>query len=102
MQSVSSNAVYKALTEIETYSGISGVSFYKLGRLCWAVFAGSVNAISPVVWTQDVPSKFRPIDSNGARVAYLRNDTDTPDGQFIIYPNGQIQIWKSNGGFRYV
>ena len=98
MQSVSSNAVAKALTQIETYSGISGMVFYKLGRLCWATFSSTVNGTSPVVWTQNVPAKFRPILGNGGRTVYFNNSIDTPEGQFIIYQNGEVRLYKGNGG----
>ena len=98
LQSVSSNAVAKALTQIETYSGISGMVFYKLGRLCWATFYSTVNGTSPVVWTQNVPAKFRPILGNGGRTVYFNNSIDTPEGQFIIYQNGEVRLYKGNGG----
>ena len=98
MQSVSSKAVNDALTQIETYDGISGMRFYKLGRLCWAIFSNAVNGTSPVVWTQSVPAKFRPIDPDGGRNVYINNNVDTPEGQFIVYPNGEVRLYKGNGG----
>lgn len=98
MQSVTSNAVAQALTQIETYDGISGMGFYKLGRLCWVTFAATVSGASPVIWSQNVPAKFRPINVDGGRNVYINNNIDTPEGQFIVYPNGEVRLYKGTGG----
>ena len=95
MQSVTSNAVYESLNTIETYTGISGLTLYKIGHLVFGSFRQNVTSSSPYI-AGTLPEIWRP--KNDYRHFFMNNTNDTYYGQVIIYENGQMAFYKSAGG----
>ena len=96
MQSVTSNAVAEALYNAETYTAISGLTLYKIGRIVYGQLYKAFSGSSPIT-VGVLPAKWRPIKD--CRVCFMNNASDTPKGQFIVYNvDGAIRLYQEGGG----
>jgi len=96
MQSVTSNAVAEALYNVETYTAISGLTLYKIGRIVYGQLYKAISGSSPIT-VGVLPAKWKPIKD--CRVCFIVNVSDNPGGQFIIYhEDGLIRLYKGGGG----
>ena len=96
MQSVSSNAVYSALNNIETYTN-NGLYAKKCGRVVSVVIMRTGVSGSSGSIIDTLPSAFMPTDE-AVPTVFFDNSTDTPLGQALIYIDGNIRLWTSGGG----
>ena len=97
MQSVSSNAVYNALNVATRVEPISGLFIYKIGRFCYFEMSKEVSGTSPIVFGIKLPQGYIPQGSS-CRFTYINNGTDMPEGQLGFYTDGNIRMYKGNGG----
>ena len=96
MQSITSNAVSEALNTISDEKvGILRVKKY--GRVV-SVFCTSPYTGASGSFVTTLPEKYRPTNTNGARVPLINNSNDTYFGQGIIDHTGVVQFYKIGGG----
>ena len=102
MQSVSSDAVYKALgsiSSIDKSTGTELLKIYKFGRIVIleAQIAKTSNFSSPFYFTNLVPDAYKPLSD--ARSVVINNSNDMPCGQALIDGSiSKVGFWLGGGG----
>ena len=98
MHAVTSNAVSKFVNEVTTYEfANAGITVYKLGRICSAVYEGLLNGYpSGFKFEGIIPEAIRP--PKDIRAFLLNNTTDQVIGQVPLRANGDVQFYKGDGG----
>ena len=81
-QPATSNAVYSALNDIETYTSITGLTLYKIGHLVFGTYSRYLITSNPFE-AGTLPSAWRP--KINYQVALINSSNDILVGQLIVY-----------------
>ena len=92
MQSVSSNAVARALEYSEYEDTTNTITIKKWGRFVWVSKGGYITGgTNPHTINNAIPSQYLP--TTEVRTTWINNTSDKPMGQAIIRTDGRMQIY---------
>jgi uncharacterized membrane protein len=97
MYSVTSGAVYNAISNVVVFQGI-GFRLRVNNKIVHLDVYVRITSetIRVYILSETIPQQYRPL--NEIRNVFVNNSNDTPYGQCIVTTNGEIKLYKANVG----